>query len=427
MIHTQIKTILDGCKNITQAAIADNTEINRGQLNAWLKTGKNISEEKVALIIHVLLERASPDPKAADYQIELDQLRQYPAYQREHNNSFPDQPVVASHPAYVPRAVESKITQHLAFQPFDIAILGGLKMGKSSCLNWLAHSLAKSHHVLRLDCHTNPEPLTAITEAAKQPSDTPTRHARLTRWDSFPDWARRHLITGKKPTTLIFDHLDALPMTTLQDLQDGLHHFINQRRHEPVLDQINLVLAYDESSPSMRHTRDHASGLIRDLSPHALTAFTEDEVAQLLQATLGLSEGLALEQTLEFAWTHFAGHPFLTHYWSHIVSEQTGFMDFDHALDTMRDQVQQELFQPFQHHLDDRITTALQAALLLQPSTDPLIQFTASDLSRQHLLWLIDSGLFVAGDGPPNAIVRCASSWVQAQFLETTPEKQDHA
>ena len=426
MIHTQIKTILDGCKGITQAAIADKTEINRGQLNAWLKTGKNIGNQKVALIITTLLEFAKSDSSATDYQTELDQLREYPAYAREQHNSFAHMPVVGGHPAYIPRTIEPKLAQYFKFQPFDIAILGGLKMGKSSALNWLAHRLAKQHHILRLDCNAISDPLAAIVATAQQLSSTQTRRTRLNHWSDFPDWARRHLITHKKPTTLIFDHLDALPVDTLQALQDGLHHFINQRRDEPMLDQLNLVLAYDESSPTMRNTQDHASGLMRDLAPQVLSAFTEDEVAQLLQAILGLNEGTELEQAITFAWTHFAGHPFLTHFWAHLVSEQTGSMEFDQALDTMRDQVQDQLFQPFQHNLDDRIKTALQAAVLIQSPNNPLIQFTNTDLSRQHLLWLLDSGLFVAGDGPPNTSVQFASTWVQTQFLKATTEAQHH-
>ena len=427
MIHTTISKIIKGCQGITQAAIANVTSINRGQLNTWLKNGKHMSDGNIALIIYAVLDLTAEHPDKAQYQAGLAQLRQDPNYQRDYSSSSPNTSLIGGHSAYIPRVIEPKIEQRLRFQPFDIAILGGLKMGKTSCLNWLTHRLAKKHHVLRLDCKTcADDPLAAIAEAAKQLPGANTQRDRLTSWGHFPDWARRHLITGKKPTTLLFDHLGALSIETLQGLQDGLHHLINQRRVEPVLDQLNLVLAYDESSPAMRDTRDYASGLMRDLTPQALSAFTQYEVAQLLQAILGLGEGIEFEHALEFAWTHFAGHPFLTHYWAHIVSEKIGSMNLEPALNTMRNQVQDQLFQPLQHNLDDRIKTALQDALLIQSPNDPLIQFTDTDLSRQHLLWLLDSGLFVAGDGPPNTSVQFSSSWVQAQFLKATTEAQHH-
>ncbi|MEM6405184.1 MAG: hypothetical protein AAF669_01105 [Pseudomonadota bacterium] len=290
-------------------------------------------------------------------------------------------------------------------------------MGKTSLLNWLEYRFDKKHCILRLDFRQTPlpDPLAAITQLSSKQS-APGQSANLPDWTAFPDWAIHHMLVKNKPTTVLLDHLESLPDAALQTLQDGLHHFINQRRDEPILDQINLVLAYDEAHPRMQASRDHASGLMRDLRTIALSPFDADQVAQLLQAILGLHSGPELDEAIQDALVHFAGHPLLTHHWAHQVSEQTGNMNFVQARADMAAAMQDKLFRPYLDHLDDKVKAALHAASD-SPLPDDLPAILKITLSREQILWLSDSGLFVANGSLSPSSVRFATRWIQDQLL----------
>ncbi len=417
MVYKTVYQALLSSRSLTQSAVAEKTSINRGQFNAWLKSGRNISDEKVALIIATVLELAKAAPDSESTQNALDVLRQDPIYQRFYVNNFPASPVVGGHRCYVMRQAETNLEHALQQQPLDVAILGGPQMGKTSLLNWLVHHPGRRHQVLRLDFRQTPppDPLAALAQLASKRS-APGQSASLQDWAAFPDWARRHLLVTKKPTTLLLDHLESLPDAALQALQDGLHHFINQRRDEPILDQINLILAYDEAHPTMQASRNHASGLMRDLSTVALLPFNADQVAQLLQAILGLHPGPELDEAIQDALVHFAGHPLLTHHWAHLVSEQTGNMDFAQARADMAAAMQDRLFLPYLAHLDDKVKAALHAAPD-NPPPDDLPATLNLTLYREQILWLSDSGLFVANDSLSPSSVQFATRWIQDQLL----------
>jgi len=203
--------------------------------------------------------------------------------------------------------------------------VGGVKTGKTSLINWLQHHLRHKHNVLRCDFRNQPaDTLRAIEQAAR---DAGLEGARLRDWTGFPDWARHTLLAGAKPCTLILDHVQEMDENHLRNMQDGLHYFINQRRREPALDRINLVLVYDEAAPAMRQTRDHASSLMRELKSLVLACFDEGQIEALLRPILKINDAIELETLARTAWETFGGHPFLTHLWADALFSTVKHLD----------------------------------------------------------------------------------------------------
>ncbi len=56
MVNQEIRQLLEACPLISQARLASAAGVNRGQFNAWLKSGNNLADDKVVALIDALLE-----------------------------------------------------------------------------------------------------------------------------------------------------------------------------------------------------------------------------------------------------------------------------------------------------------------------------------------------------------------------------------
>lgn len=409
MVNQEIKQLLDACPSTSQARLASAAEVNRGQFNAWLKSGNNLADDKVVALIDALLEWMEGDgaeckTRHADL---LKKIVAFPAYQATQANAFPDQPVPAGHPTYIERNTEGQLARMFELPPVDIAVVGGPKTGKTSILNWLQQHLRHRHTVVRCDFRAaRLEPLRAIEQATK--GFAPKNAPRLRDWSAFPEWARRYLLGGK-PCTLMLDHIQELPAEQLRSLQDGLHHAVNARREEPLLDKLNLVAAFDEGAPSLRQTRDHASGMTRDFRSLVLPRFTESQVAALLKAITQISDEDELDALAQRAWEAFQGHPFLTHCWAETLAGQTKSAP-DAALVTIEKTTHHDLFRPYFTSMDEAIQKVVKEAVY---GAGP---FPSQLISPPVRLWLQDSGLFTLSGLGGQATIAFASNWIRDQF-----------
>jgi hypothetical protein len=295
--------------------------------------------------------------------------------------------VPAGRPTYIERATESQLARLFELQPMDMVVVGGPKMGKTSLVNWLQHHLRHRHNVLRCDFRNSPtDILRAIEQAAKAAG---LEGARLRDWTDFPDWTRRTLLVGAKPCTLILDHVQEMEADFLRDMQSGLHYFVNQRRQEPVLDRMNLILVYDEAAPTMLQTRGHDSGMVRELRSLVLAGFDDGQVEALLRPILKINDDAKMEALTQMAWESFRGHPFLTHLWADSLAEQAGRYEAESALQNIAAKTEESLFRLFLGNLDDKTRAALQSV-----TTGNAATIDALSLSAFARLCLRDSGLF---------------------------------
>lgn len=414
MVNQDFAQLLKAC-SFSQASLANDAGVNRGQASVWLKSGINLADDKVVALIAALLSRL--DQEGADFKVRhadlIEKITAYPPYQTAQANAFPNQPVPAGHPTYIERNTEGQLARMFELPPVDIAVVGGPKTGKTSALNWLQQHLRHRHNVVRCDFRaTQLEPLRAIEQVAK--GFAPPNAPRLRDWSAFPEWARRYLL-GDKPCTLMLDHIQELPAEQLQGLQDGLHYTVNARREEPLLDKLNLVAAFDEGAPSLRHTRDHASGMTRDFRSLVLSRFTESQVAALLKAITQISDEDELDALTQKAWEVFQGHPFLTHCWAETLAVQTK-SDPDAALATIAESTRQELFQSYFASMDEAIQKVVKEAVSGAGSLPSQL------ISPPARLWLQDSGLFTLNGLGGQATIAFATNWIRDQFAANNVE-----
>lgn len=408
MIHLELAKLLKSCKGLTQSQLAQDADVNRGQFNAWLKTGNNLADHNAVAVIDALLvwlDKEGEECKTRHLGL-INSIKAFPPFQAVQSASFPMLPVPAGHSTYIERATENQLARLFEFQPADVAIVGGPKMGKTSLMNWLQHHLRHKHYVLRCDFRNqSADILRAIEQSAKAVGLEGTR---LRTWTDFPEWARRTLLAGTKACTLMLDHVQNMDEKSLRDMQAGLHYFVNQRRQEPVLDRMNLVLVYDEAAPLMLQTRNHDSGMVRELKSLVLAGFDEGRVEALLRPILNITNNTELETFVQTACESFCGHPFLTHLWADSLADQKGSYDAELALQNIAFKADEHLFRPFLGNLDLSTRTMLQSVI-----TDTEAAIDAQSLTAFARLCLRDSGLFAINGLGAQTRIEFASPWIR--------------
>jgi len=414
-VHVAVSKLFKNCEPFSQVRLAKEAGVNKGQLSNWLKRGTNLADEKIVAIIDVLMAWLETDQAGGcKYRQEdlINQIKLFEPYISSQATAFPLQPVPATHPTYIQRNEEKRLFELIEHHPADIAVVGGGKMGKSSLLNWLKWSLRYKHNVIRVDFRTQSgDPIAIIPQAAKTAG---MRDIRLKNWDDFSIWALSTLLVDEKPCTIILDDVHCLHVNYLKELADGLHAFVDQRRNQPILDRLNMVLAYDDAASSIHDAGFHSSGIARGLKGLSLVRFNESQVDALLEQILLIHDPIKLLPFANAAWELFRGHPFLTHLWAASLSEHDNkYCDLINVLTNISAEADKSLFRPFADSLDKVTRNAI-----VQVAIGNVEIISSQELPENSSLWLKDSGLFEV-DGPHrNSRISFASDWIRARLTD---------
>lgn len=418
-----IQTVLDLVPAIGASALAKESDVNKGQLSAFLKKDGPMSAEKQATLIHFLLQLLEDTKQSAEVKMKLSplvaQLRQFTPYRVQRLEGDPYQCILYGWKRYIERDVEESILAGVEHRPFVISIASGPKTGKSSIAQRVKMDLDKVGEAIYLDCkHFSASNTTDFVEWIFQTTAT-----QLSRnfdehpldWVSIVDWLKQDILSNSlKPCTFIFDHLETLGEAYVE-LSSGWHYVLNQTRDEPALKALGLVLVFDPASAVLYNAKNRSSRLEQRARLFVPENYSKGQVDRLLKAALAVDAKDPWDRQLtEDVWTMFRGHPFL----SHVYGAAYGDSKPDDAASSASNAAE----KAFHEHIVPTLLTNVYSDTL-RSHFGAQLATPDSDLSalkpskKEHSMLLHDSGLFFERGFGDNAVLHC-TPWVRDRLVE---------
>lgn len=408
--------ILELVDGLTQAALSNDTGINKGQLSSFLKNNHPLAEDKQVQLIECLLDKLAELRKAeslpSDVDLLIGQLKNYPPYQIIHDEATPGSIILPGHKCYVEPSRD--LLDEMRSRPFVLGITGGPKTGKSILGRSLQYRLRKKERVIFADCKKyearhGHDPgqfvgwlaATAATQWGGGFKEYPYD------WAGMIQWLKIDLLSGKEPCTFIFDHLEALG-EAYQSFSSGWHNVLNQSRKEPVVDELGLVFIFDEAAPELHASRMPASRVEQRMRTVVAQPFSQGGMGSLLDAEIGDSNDYQLRAKV---WELFQGHPYLTHCFLRAYGNSRSSSESE-----------AEALAAAHSAFNDDITPRLlgniyQDTLRKQINLQENLAFKAA---HSHALFLQDTLLFEETDDQQ---LRCATPWIHKRLVELISRK----
>ncbi|MBF0157071.1 MAG: ATP-binding protein [Magnetococcales bacterium] len=448
-LNDAFKRIVRTKPGINQAAICSLAGINQGQFSRWLRSGSDLSEEKIGCAIHRLLNHCKTvtQPEIRNMLDGLDRelqilessraLRSYQSRLRQ------EDPLTASSPfdhAHIRRAVEDRLSELIQTPPFEIAVSGGPKTGKSNVLEYAVRTMSniekkykrvrKGYFTLHVDfrpfsrSHQKEEQVEALFRWLGETCQRqiPGGHLGivLKHRRQFPEWVRANILSNARGDipVLIFDHCDDLELATLTLLGEALHtlsHIEFQRSTA----KLNILLAYDETSGRICRAGGPGSYFSRNLLTLSLTLASQPEINNYLKPLRTL-DGRIDPHLEDFAWDTFCGHPYLTRLWAGTLYLRQGISPEaarDHLIGTLREEVVRPLYSRLAE-FHPSWQSLLGFSLEPHPENAPTPPFPIDQANIRATFnqWLVDSGLFRWRGNHVEDGVLPTSPWIRQQL-----------
>ena len=154
-LHKIVSTLASN-NDLTQEIIVRSLDIQQPQLSKWLKTGALLNEERQALVMRrvivLLINKERHELEENKEAIATLEAYLFKVEIKQPTDILPNKPIHPNYPTYLLREAETFFNQRRVNPPFQFAVMGGKKTGKSSFLLYAQQQLEPSSTVLIIDC-----------------------------------------------------------------------------------------------------------------------------------------------------------------------------------------------------------------------------------------------------------------------------------
>lgn len=463
--------LVRACGGLTHAALADEANINRGQLTAWLAGKRPLSDQRVRSLVKVILGHAT-NPKVLSLELQqayadrIDHLRSFlgemmlPVSGGEREVPV-DGPLPVGHPAFCMRECEEELEKYLKVRPFTVGIRGGRKTGKSTAARWLAAKLRlEGPPVLYFDFsppnqfnEMAPNELFAWLDQQARDQLPEASLSPLRKWQGFVGWVGENLLRYRQVddryASLFFDGIENLPPKSQIELVFALQSLRNQKAKKPEYSYINVLCVFDPkrvyAPPGSQHMPIPGSFLAFAPFPRAGNIPLKG-LATLVELRLKLKGDEHIHKRnsiMDYLWAQFAGHPWLTQAWLNFFAKEEALAPSNNLKTTQRN-CDKELAEEFanpkngiaqgleglvnkilvQHlneklDLEEKLEKDLEEKLEKIETTNYRITVTAFSELSESINWvhLAETGLFFSGEEDTSTL--CCTRWVAQRLVES--------
>lgn len=456
-----IARLIKASGRLTNRELAEEADINRGQLSNWLNGKGGLGDGRARVFVQVLLKHLrnpGPVPAAvlATYAEDLDALDRFLAGEsvggRDTSGPVPvDAYLPAGHRAFCKRQCEEDLEQQLAIRPFTLGIRGGRNTGKSTAARWLAARLkSEGPPLLYFDFsppadpdsfkNLTPKDLFAwLDQQARNQLPADASPSPLRDWRRFVPWVGENLLhyrqADNRCASLFFDGIENLSRESQDALIYALQSLRNAKGHDSNYRYINLLCAFDPGrAQNLSGVLLGGSGsiLVNTAVPRAGN-IPWGALVPLVEWRLGLA-GRERNQVVDRLWSCCAGHPWLTQVWLNTYDEPgAGLTDAaQDPLDALDKQLAERFSDPktgiapdpgvVKPDLVSRLAAELvrtpdsqdriTAEVLPEPGVEPK-PGDSGDVANWSLL--ADTGLFFPGEDPSTL---CCTRWIAERLVE---------
>ena len=413
-LHKIVSTLTSKNK-LTQADIVEGLSIMQPQLSKWLRTGFLLNEERQALVMRRVIDLLKTKNK---YELKENQegIAALEAYlsraEIKHSKDIsPNKPIYPNYPTYLLREAEPFFKQRMVQTPFQFAVMGGKKMGKSSFLLYAQQQLEPSSTVLTIDCDDFDPAISLEQSMAKTIMKQCAWVENKLRANNFVKWFEANVLVSlpKETITLMIDHMEVLDVQKAAEHFQLLRRMMNLRASNASFKKLNLMIACDEAFPCHPSIDEHSSSYVRAAQMIDLDNFSDNNIEKLAEVFLDEGENID-DEKIDWLTEHFSGHPYLTY--QAIYHLQKGVTE-QNCLALLDTKLWEDIFQPMQNYWPPTLITKTKEILLQHEDTDALAIFTGFSPLYQDCL--SHSGLFNINDKEE---LTCVSLWVQNTLIK---------
>lgn len=345
-VRDAIIQIMTDIKGMTQADIARRANVQRPQLNIYIKKKSSLPEDSQKRIATAILDKMAELGKTRNREFFYDYseasriLTQFTGYNSQFDEKRkinPYQSADPSSPIFITRRAEKQLLSIIHAEPLWLSIVGGVKMGKSSMLRLVEKNLSDDENIIIKIDFSEFQSLRSNDDEAELFQWIAIRceeqiegrfPIRLKHGRDFPGWVSKCVVGNAmgKRCYFLFDNLHDLwrrpqnkegfgknvqyELADYKAFLQSLMAFRDETFDNPGLDRCGIICTIDFSHrvTSYPESKGVSSFWAKNSTNITLRGFSENDVFHIFDNL----EIKSPNRVSNEAWRKYYGHPFLT-------------------------------------------------------------------------------------------------------------------